>query len=221
VVLGWGGVEGRLGEWFGQLIDGQQGGGSMPRNAGRPASQPLGSRWQVATPKGPRCTYCPASPHQPCCLHLACSDLPAGKAARVNLVQTQPFASTFGKQATRKRPKLGADSYSDMLHMVGGAGWTGRFGMAWLPAPGRLVMHSGNALCCGLQQGRHHMLLWVTECLHSSAPPVPAGGYDRGAVCREEGCPYSALPPAWHSRTHRTPFHEPTPAGGHHGGAVR
>ncbi|KAL4452383.1 hypothetical protein ABPG75_008045 [Micractinium tetrahymenae] len=42
----------------------------------------------------------------------------AGKAARVNLVQTQPFASTFGKQATRKRPKLGADSYADMLQMA-------------------------------------------------------------------------------------------------------
>lgn len=42
----------------------------------------------------------------------------AGKAARVNLVQTQPFASTFGRQSTRKRPKLSADSYADMLQMA-------------------------------------------------------------------------------------------------------
>lgn len=48
---------------------------------------------------------------------LACH-VPAGKAARVNLVQTQPFASTFGRQSTRKRPKLSADSYADMLQMV-------------------------------------------------------------------------------------------------------
>lgn len=33
-------------------------------------------------------------------------------------MQTQPFASTFGRQATRKRPKLSADSYADMLQMV-------------------------------------------------------------------------------------------------------
>jgi len=33
-------------------------------------------------------------------------------------VQTQPFSSTFGKQATRKKPKLGADSYAELLQQV-------------------------------------------------------------------------------------------------------
>jgi hypothetical protein len=42
----------------------------------------------------------------------------AGKAVRANLVQVQPFATTFGKQATRKRPKLGADNYAEMLQHV-------------------------------------------------------------------------------------------------------
>ncbi len=37
---------------------------------------------------------------------------------RANLVQVQPFATTFGKQATRKRPKLGADNYAEMLQHV-------------------------------------------------------------------------------------------------------
>lgn len=61
---------------------------------------------------------CSAASHElgSTCCHAAQPS--AGKAARVNLVQTQPFASTFGKQATRKRPKLSADSYADMLQMV-------------------------------------------------------------------------------------------------------
>lgn len=34
-------------------------------------------------------------------------------------MQTQPFAATFGRQATRKRPKLGVDSYAELLQQVG------------------------------------------------------------------------------------------------------
>ena len=39
----------------------------------------------------------------------------AGKAARASLVQTQPFAATFGAKHTRKRPKLAADSLADLV----------------------------------------------------------------------------------------------------------
>ncbi|CAL5224471.1 g7163 [Coccomyxa viridis] len=39
----------------------------------------------------------------------------AGKAVRASLVQTQPFAQTFGARQTRKRPRLSAETYSDML----------------------------------------------------------------------------------------------------------
>ena len=39
----------------------------------------------------------------------------AGKAARASLVQTQPFAQTFGAKQTRKRPRLSAETYSDLL----------------------------------------------------------------------------------------------------------
>jgi len=38
-----------------------------------------------------------------------------GKQARASLVATQPFSATFGKKQTRKRPKLGSDSYSALL----------------------------------------------------------------------------------------------------------
>ena len=38
-----------------------------------------------------------------------------GKAARASLVQTQPFAQTFGAKQTRKRPHLSAETYSDLL----------------------------------------------------------------------------------------------------------
>ncbi len=34
---------------------------------------------------------------------------------RASLVQTQPFAQTFGARQTRKRPRLSAETYSDML----------------------------------------------------------------------------------------------------------
>ena len=39
----------------------------------------------------------------------------AGKSARASLVQTQPFAATFGVKHTRKRPKLAADSLADLV----------------------------------------------------------------------------------------------------------
>ena len=41
-----------------------------------------------------------------------------GKAARTALVTTQPFASTFGKKQTRKRPKIAVDSYEDLINVV-------------------------------------------------------------------------------------------------------
>ena len=37
-----------------------------------------------------------------------------GKASRVHLLQTQPFQSTFGQKQNRKRPRLAADSYSQL-----------------------------------------------------------------------------------------------------------
>lgn len=33
-------------------------------------------------------------------------------------MQTQPFGATFGRGATRKRPKLGADSYADLVQQA-------------------------------------------------------------------------------------------------------
>lgn len=42
----------------------------------------------------------------------------SGKAARTALVTMQPFAATFGKKQTRKRPKLIAESYEDLLSSV-------------------------------------------------------------------------------------------------------
>ena len=38
-----------------------------------------------------------------------------GKAARVHLLQTQPFKETFGTRHIRKKPKLASDSYQDLL----------------------------------------------------------------------------------------------------------
>lgn len=38
----------------------------------------------------------------------------SGKASRVHLLQTQPFQSTFGQKQNRKRPRLAADSYSQL-----------------------------------------------------------------------------------------------------------
>eukprot|EP00887_Chlorella_sp_A99_P002078 scaffold21.g2078.t1 len=46
----------------------------------------------------------------------------AGKAQRVNLVQTQPFQATFGERQTRKRPKLAADSYEDLVAAAASTG---------------------------------------------------------------------------------------------------
>ncbi|KAH7621999.1 hypothetical protein Ndes2526B_g02824 [Nannochloris sp. 'desiccata'] len=37
------------------------------------------------------------------------------KQSRASLVATQPFSATFGKKKTRKKPKLGTDSYADLL----------------------------------------------------------------------------------------------------------
>lgn len=42
----------------------------------------------------------------------------AKKAKRVNLVQTQPFSSTFGSKQTRKKPKLQADNYEELLAKI-------------------------------------------------------------------------------------------------------
>lgn len=38
-----------------------------------------------------------------------------GRAARVHLLQTQPFKETFGTRHIRKKPKLASDSYQDLL----------------------------------------------------------------------------------------------------------
>ncbi|KAL3138740.1 Nuclear/nucleolar GTPase 2 [Trebouxia sp. C0010 RCD-2024] len=38
-----------------------------------------------------------------------------GRAARVHLLQTQPFKETFGSHHIRKKPKLASDSYQDLL----------------------------------------------------------------------------------------------------------
>ena len=39
----------------------------------------------------------------------------SGKAARVHLLQTQPYKETFGTKHVRKKPKLGTDTYEDFL----------------------------------------------------------------------------------------------------------
>lgn len=39
----------------------------------------------------------------------------SGKQTRASLVATQPFSATFGKNQTRKRPKLSSDSYADLV----------------------------------------------------------------------------------------------------------
>ena len=45
-----------------------------------------------------------------------------GKAARSHLLQTQPFAATFGKHQQRKRPRMSVESYSDLLNSAGQSG---------------------------------------------------------------------------------------------------
>ncbi len=39
----------------------------------------------------------------------------SGRAARVHLLQTQPYKETFGARHIRKKPKLASDSYQDLL----------------------------------------------------------------------------------------------------------
>jgi len=39
----------------------------------------------------------------------------SGRAARAHLLQTQPYKETFGARHIRKKPKLGSDSYQDLL----------------------------------------------------------------------------------------------------------
>jgi nuclear GTP-binding protein len=38
--------------------------------------------------------------------------------ARANLLATQPFAATFGKARTRKRPRLAVDSFEEFAKRV-------------------------------------------------------------------------------------------------------
>ena len=50
-----------------------------------------------------------------------------GKGARADLLAVEPFSDTFGKGAQRKRPKLRAEDYSEMVQkaeeqQVSGAG---------------------------------------------------------------------------------------------------
>lgn len=42
----------------------------------------------------------------------------AGKTVRSNLLTTQPFAATFGKNNKRKRPKLAAEDLSSLVQHV-------------------------------------------------------------------------------------------------------
>ncbi|KAK9809575.1 hypothetical protein WJX73_003704 [Symbiochloris irregularis] len=42
-----------------------------------------------------------------------------GRAARSHLLTTQPFASTFGRNQQRKRPRLAAESYGELLETSG------------------------------------------------------------------------------------------------------
>ena len=42
----------------------------------------------------------------------------AGKAKKAHLLQTQPFNETFGQKGQRKRPRLSAESYSELLNMA-------------------------------------------------------------------------------------------------------
>ena len=42
----------------------------------------------------------------------------AGKAKKAHLLQTQPFKETFGQKGQRKRPRLSAESYSELLNMA-------------------------------------------------------------------------------------------------------
>ena len=46
----------------------------------------------------------------------------SGKAARSHLLATQPYGTTFGKQQQRKRPRLAAESYSELLDAAGEVG---------------------------------------------------------------------------------------------------
>ena len=39
----------------------------------------------------------------------------SGRAARVHLLQTQPYKETFGTSHVRKKPKLASESYQDLL----------------------------------------------------------------------------------------------------------
>ena len=39
----------------------------------------------------------------------------SGKAARLHLLQTQPYKETFGTKHVRKKPKLVTDTYEDLL----------------------------------------------------------------------------------------------------------
>lgn len=42
-----------------------------------------------------------------------------GRAARSHLLTTQPFATTFGRNQQRKRPRLSAESYGELLETSG------------------------------------------------------------------------------------------------------
>lgn len=44
-----------------------------------------------------------------------------GKQKRVDLLSTQPFADTFGPNRRRKRPKLRAEAYADLVQAAAAA----------------------------------------------------------------------------------------------------
>lgn len=129
----------------------------------------------------------------------------AGKPARANLVQVQPFATTFGKAATRKRPKLGVDSYADLVQQVGRLGlwwWWWSWWCACVKGAMRMISRTGPAVGGGdarmvgsavtsLNSPLHQLDHSKTSCFHtpclapSTAHPPPSGINHRGRVCRQ------------------------------------
>ena len=63
-------------------------------------------------------------------------DEDAGKARRVQILGTQTFDDTFGKKSQRKRPKLGVDTYEELLTQA-------------------RALLAGKRLCCVLSVHKH------------------------------------------------------------------
>lgn len=66
------------------------------------------------------------------------------KTARASLTAAQPFATTFGSKQTRKRPKLSAETYGDL---VGSAAQTSAKCVCFLNCSFKLVEYCYAFLC--------------------------------------------------------------------------